>query len=80
MADLGDVQYMANLLKMSIDLPKDYFVDIILIVLYVLFIFTAIAYLEKVARRLSCTSKGGDNLLGYALVALPVFILPTIVK
>ena len=80
MGKLGDIQNTAKKAKISVELPSDYYADILLIVVYVVFVFAAISYLKKAARRLSCTSKSGDNLLANAIMTLPVFVLPTIVK
>lgn len=78
--EAADAKRLAQSFGQTLTLPNDYLIDIVLIVLYVVFVFTAIAYLERAARRLSCTSKHGDNLLAYTIMALPVFILPTVVK
>jgi len=76
----SDVQKVAKDLGVSVSVPNDYMVDFILIVLFAMFALMSVSYLNASARRLSCTTKHGDNFLAQAIMLLPVFILPTVVK
>ena len=61
-------------------LPNDYIADIVILAFYVVFVFTSLSYIEKAAKRLSCTSRSGDGLLAPVITTIPVFVLPVILK
>ena len=47
----------------------------------IVFVLISLGYIKRAVRRLSCTAKSGDNnLLASGILALPVFILPVLVK
>ena len=59
---------------------SDYLIDAILMLFYILFIFITIDYISKVTRRLSLSCKKESRLIVLPILALPVFIIPTIIK
>ena len=58
----------------------NYKTDAILMILYVVFAFIAVSYISGATRRLSLSAKNGSYLLAFPILALPVFILPTVIK
>ena len=59
---------------------SDYIIDGVLMIIYVICIFTAIKYISKVTRRLSLSCKKESVLLALPIFAIPVFIIPTVIK
>ncbi len=64
---------------LGMDIESNYIIDVILMVLYVAFAVTAITYIAKVTRRFSLSAKNHSHLLAYPILALPVFVLPTVI-
>ena len=58
---------------------SNYLIDVILMVLYIAFAITAVSYIAKVTRRFSLATKKPSHLLAYPILALPVFVLPTVI-
>ena len=79
-AKASDAKSLSKNLGVSITVPNDYMIDFLLIALYVIFALMSVSYINVAARRLSCTTKRGDNYLAQTIMALPVFILPMVVK
>ena len=62
------------------DLTLNYKTDAILMLLYIFFVLISISYISGVAKRFSLSTKKGGTLLAFPIIALPIFILPTIMK
>ena len=62
------------------DLTLNYKADAIMMLLYVFFVLIAISYIAGAAKRFSLSTKRGGSLLAFPIIALPIFILPTIMK
>ena len=73
------VRGFKDVLKSNPTAESSYTVDAILMILYVAFAIVAVSYIAQATRRFSLSAKGGAHLLAYPILALPVFILPTVI-
>ena len=69
------------------DYNKNYIVDGVLMMIYLVLVLSAASYLEQCARRFSCASKRNPktgrvsgNYLGLAISSLFIYIIPTVVS
>lgn len=81
------MELQMNMSKFGVEIDYGFLIDALLFVLYLFFAFSCVKYLEKAARRVSCTVKlektrfgkqktPKDNALVTSILALFVFLIP----